>query len=191
MHHYQIFLAKFLAILVLIFHEDYTISFMIVILSRRYKYLNNFALVHLSHSNAASKNYLENDNYYLGIFFFANNLYNYYIKYHENEIYILLNYVNLFIVEFKKGKSKFPDLFKYIIKFILSSRFLGNPEKEDLTKRLGINKYYYKINNIYEYLMTDKEFNKTGTFQNEDIIILIFKNPKNFVSEKGEIRFVR
>ena len=153
----------------LIFHEDYTISFMIVILSRRYKYLNNFALVHLSHSNAASKNYLENDNYYLGIFFFANNLYNYYIKYHENEIYILLNYVNLFIVEFKKGKSKFPDLFKYIIKFILSSRFLGNPEKEDLTKRLGINKYYYKINNIYEYLMTDKEFNKTGTFQNEDI----------------------
>ena len=96
----------------LIFHEDYTISFMIVILSRRYKYLNNFALVHLSHSNAASKNYLENDNYYLGIFFFANNLYNYYIKYHENEIYILLNYVNLFIVEFKKGKSKFPDLFK-------------------------------------------------------------------------------
>ena len=153
----------------LIFHEDYTISFMIVILSRRYKYLNNFALVHLSHSNAASKNYLENDNYYLGIFFFANNLYNYYIKYHENEIYILLNYVNLFIVEFKKGKSKYPDLFKYIIKFILSSRFLGNPEKEDLTKRLGINKYYYKINNIYEYLMTDKEFNKTGTFQNEDI----------------------
>ena len=153
----------------LIFHEDYTISFMIVILSRRYKYLNNFALVHLSHSNAASKNYLENDNYYLGIFFFANNLYKYYIKYHENEIYILLNYVNLFIVEFKKGKSKYPDLFKYIIKFILSSRFLGNPEKEDLTKRLGINKYYYKINNIYEYLMTEKEFNKAYSFQNEDI----------------------
>ena len=67
----------------LIFHEDYTISFMIVILSRRYKYLNNFALVHLSHSNAASKNYLENDNYYLGIFFFANNLYKYYIKSEE------------------------------------------------------------------------------------------------------------
>lgn len=73
------------------------------------------------------------------------------------------------MLNLKKEKSKYPDLFKYIIKFILSSRFLGNPEKEDLTKRLGINKYYYKINNIYEYLMTEKEFNKAYSFQNEDI----------------------
>ena len=153
----------------MIFHEDYTISFMIVILSKRYKYLNNFALVHLSHSKAASEKYLENDNYYLGIFFFASTLYNYYLKYHENEIYILLNYVNLFMVEFKKGKSKFHDLFKYIIKLILNSRFLGDNEKNDLIKRLDLNKYYYKTNKIYEYLMTQPEFDRLCLFQNKQI----------------------
>ena len=159
----------------LVFHEDYTISFMIIILAKRYKYLNNFALIHLSHSKAASENYLENDNYYIGIFFFANNLYNYYIKYHENEIYILLNYVNLFIIEFKKGKSKFPELFKYIVKFILNSRFLGEQEKKDLKKRLDINRVDYKINNIYGYFMKEKEFNNVCLFQNETI---------NYVTEK-------
>ena len=153
----------------IIFHEDYTISFMIIIFARRYKYLNNFALVHLSHSEAASENYLENDNYYLGIFFFAHNLYDYYIKYHEYEIYILLNYVNLFFVEFKKGKRKFHDLFKYIIKLLLNSRFLEENEKIDLMKRLNLNIYYYKTNNIYEYLMTQPEFESLVKFQNKQI----------------------
>ena len=53
----------------LTFHEDYTISFMIVSFARRYKYLNNFGLVHLSHSDATSRNFMKNENYYLGIFF--------------------------------------------------------------------------------------------------------------------------
>ena len=159
----------------LIFHEDYTISFMIIILAKRYKYLNNFALIHLSHSKAASEKYLENDNYYLGIFFFANNLYNYYIKNHENEIYILLNYVNLFLIEFKKGKTKYPELFKYIIKFILNSRFLGEIEKQDLKKKLDVYRADFKTNNIYEYLMREKEFNQVCFFQNEVINLIVEK----------------
>ena len=159
----------------LIFHEDYTISFMIIILAKRYKYLNNFALIHLSHSKAASEKYLENDNYYLGIFFFANNLYNYYIKNHENEIYILLNYVNLFLIEFKKGKTKYPELFKYIIKFILNSRFLGEIEKQDLKKKLDVYRTDFKTNNIYEYLMREKEFNQVCFFQNEVINLIVEK----------------
>ena len=32
------------------FHEDYNITFMLIILSKKYKYLNNFALIHLFHS---------------------------------------------------------------------------------------------------------------------------------------------
>ncbi len=108
----------------LIYYEDYLVSTFIVIISKRYKYLNNFALIHLSHSKAASEKYLENDNYY--------------IKNHENEIYILLNYVDLFLIEFKKGKTKFPELFKYIIKFILNSRFLGEIEKQDLKNKLDV-----------------------------------------------------
>ena len=157
----------------LIFHEDYTISFMIIILTQRYKYLNNFALIHLTHAGAASKNYLQNDEYYMGILFFANTLYNFYIKQHTNEIYILLNYVNLFLQEFKIAKNKFPDLFNYVIRFILNSRFLGEREKKDLKKRLEIdlviNNNLYKVNNIYEYFMSDKEFQDLSFFQNERI----------------------
>ena len=157
----------------LIFHEDYTISFMIIILTQRYKYLNNFALIHLTHAGAASKNYLQNDEYYMGILFFANTLYNFYIKQHPDEIYVFLNYVNLFLQEFKIAKNKFPDLFNYVIKFILNSRFLGEREKKDLKKRLEIDliisKDLYKTNNIYEYLMSDKEFQDLSSFQNERI----------------------
>ena len=47
----------------LTFHEDYTISFMIVSFARRYKYLNNFGLIHLSHSSATSKNFFDNPNF--------------------------------------------------------------------------------------------------------------------------------
>ena len=161
----------------LIFHEDYTISFMIIILTRRYKYLNNFALIHLTHEKAASKNYLSNDQYYIGILFFANTLYTYYIKQHPEETYILLNYVNLFLQEFRIAKNKFPDLFKYIIRFILNSRFLGEPEKKDLIKRLEIdqmfNKDVYRVNNIYEYLMSQKEFDQLTNFQNEKIKLFL------------------
>ena len=150
----------------IIFHEDYTITFMIIILTKRYKYLNNFALIHLTHSKAASKNHLDNDNYYLGILFFANNLYNYYIKNKETEVHLLLNYVNLFLKEFKEGKIRFPDLFRYILKFILNSRFIRGLDKQILKKRLGINRPDFKTNNIYEYFIKKKEFNKVCFFQN-------------------------
>ena len=38
----------------IIYHEDFTIIFIIMILAQKYKYLNNFALIHLKHSNSAS-----------------------------------------------------------------------------------------------------------------------------------------
>ena len=157
----------------LIFHEDYTISFMIIILTKRYKYLNNFALIHLSHKFAASKNYLSNNEYYLGILFFANTLYNFYIKYHQNEIYILLNYINLFIGEFRVVKNTFPELFKYIVRFVLNSRFLEEPIKKDLLKRLDVDrdmsKNDFRINKTYKYFMDDNEFKELSEFQNEKI----------------------
>ena len=42
----------------IIFHEDYIISFMLVIFANKYKYLNKFGLLHLIHKNSASNNYL-------------------------------------------------------------------------------------------------------------------------------------
>ena len=36
------------------YHEDFTITFMLMILAQKYKYLNHYALIHLFHSNSAS-----------------------------------------------------------------------------------------------------------------------------------------
>ena len=153
----------------LTFHEDYTISFMIVSFARRYKYLNNFGLVHLSHSDATSRNFMKNEDYYLGIFFFATNLYNYYIKEHERDIYILVNYIYLFLSEFRKGKKIFPDLFKFIARIILDSPFMKIRSKMLFIKRLRINIINYKVNNIYLYFMSEYEFLELCNYQNSDI----------------------
>ena len=93
-------------------------------------------------------------------------MYNYHIKNNENEIYILLNYVYLFLKEFKEGKIRFPELFRYILKFILNNRFVRRLDKQILKKRLGINRPDFKINNIYEYFIKEKEFSKVCFFQN-------------------------
>jgi hypothetical protein len=36
------------------FHEDYNITFMLIILAKKFKYLDNFALIHLNHPNSTS-----------------------------------------------------------------------------------------------------------------------------------------
>jgi hypothetical protein len=54
------------------FHEDYSITFMLIIFAQKYKYLNNFALIHLYHSNSTSKDHLHNDKYYLSVLFCGN-----------------------------------------------------------------------------------------------------------------------
>ena len=56
------------------FHEDYNITFMLIILSKKYKYLNNFALIHLFHSNSTSKDFINNDIYYLSVLFCGNTI---------------------------------------------------------------------------------------------------------------------
>ena len=54
------------------FQEDYIITFMIIILTKRYKYINNFALIHLNHPNSTSSNFDTKNEFYLGIFFALN-----------------------------------------------------------------------------------------------------------------------
>jgi hypothetical protein len=50
---------------------------MLIILAQKYKYLNNFALIHLYHSNSTSKDRDNNDNYYLSFLFCGNTLFDY------------------------------------------------------------------------------------------------------------------
>ena len=57
----------------LIYYEDYLISTFIVIISKKYKYLNNFALIHLNHKKSASNKYIRK--FFLSLLFYANILF--------------------------------------------------------------------------------------------------------------------
>ena len=71
----------------IIYYEDYIITSIIVILSTKYKYLNNFGLIHLNHKNSAMIKYF--NQFYIGVLFCGYNLYNYYIKRNPQDIIIL------------------------------------------------------------------------------------------------------
>ena len=75
----------------LIYYEDYLVTSFIVILSKRYKYLNNFALIHLNHKNSASNVFIKK--FYISLLFFANILYNYHININPEDIQIAINLI--------------------------------------------------------------------------------------------------
>jgi glycosyltransferase involved in cell wall biosynthesis len=174
----------------LIFHEDYAISFMIVIYAKRYKYINKFAILHLFHKNSASNNYTENKNYYLSVLFVSHIIYDYHLKNNPLDIRILFNYIYLFFDCFKYGKKYFPDLFMHIIKKIINDDNLSYNEKFKI-----LNKIEYKTNIYYNY--ENKSFNSKNiisNFQNSIYVnnntnystlisIIIYCNEYNFLNK--------
>ena len=143
----------------LTFHEDYAISFMIVIYAKRYKYINKFAILHLFHKNSASNHYTENKNYYLSVLFVANIIYDYHLKNNPLDIRILLNYIYLFVDCFKYGKKYFPDLYMHIIKKIINDDYLSYNEKFQILNKIENN------TNIY-YNYENKNYNSTNIISN-------------------------
>ena len=118
------------------FHEDYNITFMLIILAKKFKYLDNFALIHLNHPNSTSNSRKNNDNYYLGVLFCGNTLYDYYISNHPKDIEILIHYYSLFKNVFNKGKYLFPKLYIFLIKKIIFNEYISNEQKEFFQKKI-------------------------------------------------------
>lgn len=136
----------------LIYHEDYAISFMIIILAKRYKYLNQFGILHLYHKKSASQKYKLNNNYYLSVLFVSNIICNYYIKNNEKDIIILINYIKLFMDCFKYAHKYERNFYSHIIKNIIRNIYLTDKEKEKIIKSIENKKKinltkYYNINN--------------------------------------------
>ena len=171
----------------LIFHEDYTISFMIIILAQSYKYLNNFCYIHLIHKNQASSEHWLNKEYYIGVLFFIRNLYEYYIKDNPQDIEILIASLSHF------GQSKlfhdfFPDLYKFIFRKILDNDYLTYEQKEKVIEKHDISIEEYKIWNTYEYFMDLKEFNSILLYQNS--LFNKSKKDKNISYLKPKYSFI-
>jgi hypothetical protein len=117
------------------FHEDYNIIFMLIILAKKFKYLDNFSLIHLNHPNSTSNSRKNNDNYYLGALFCGNTLYDYYINSHPKDIEIFIHYYSLFKNVFNKGKYLFPKLYIFLIKKVIFNEYISNEQKNFFKKK--------------------------------------------------------
>ena len=170
------------------FQEDYTISFMIAILSQKYKYINHFGLIHLSQPKATSKHFYLNNKFYLGVLFLENNIFDYYIKDNPKDINIVMHYIYYFNQAIKIGTHIYPKLYKFITNKITSNDYLkekyknflknklkSNIEEEskiwNTTKYLEYNDDYVIIYN-FQYLNINKEIKNTENEPKISIIII-------------------
>ena len=162
------------------FHEDYNITFMLIILAQKYKYLNNFALIHLNHSNSTSKNYENNNNYYLSVLFCGNTLFDYHINNNPKDIKIFINYYNLFKDNFKKGKNLFPKLYNFIMNKVINNEYLSNKQKRYFQQTIDLkesnfgNIDNYEYETIYNYQLSNYNKNNLIYTNESKISIIVF-----------------
>ena len=138
------------------YQEDYTITFMIILLSERYKYLNNFALVHLSHSSATSSKFKVDDKFYLDVLFVANVIYDYYIKKYPNEIAVAFNYITYFQNWIISERNRFSAFTSFTLRRVFDNEYLSSEGKEYMKSFFNINDFEeYKIWNGTDYMEND------------------------------------
>ena len=162
------------------FQEDYSISFMIIILSQKYKFLDIFGILHFIHSQRTSKYYYLNKKFYLSVLFLENNIYDYYIKDNQQDFSILMNYIYAYNKAINNGYTKYPHLYKFITNKITSNEYLTEEFKKYLKANLitKIGKEY-KIWNTIEYLNNNDDYIIIFNYQN----LNINKEIKNVVNE--------
>ena len=153
----------------IIFHEDYLILFMIIILSQNYKYINYFSLIHLNNLRSSSNKHWNINEYYLSILLFPIVLSDNYIKNNPTDIKILINFIHLFIKEFSKGKNLYPNIFKTAINKILYNNKLHEDDRNFI-----INKFYIK-NNIRR-IVGSETLDSIINFQNENFLDSDYNN---------------
>jgi glycosyltransferase involved in cell wall biosynthesis len=153
----------------IIFHEDYLILFMIIILSQNYKYINYFSLIHLNNLRSSSNKHWNINEYYLSILLFPIVLSDNYIKNNPTDIKILINFIHLFIKEFTKGKNLYPNIFKTAINKILYNNKLHEDDRNFI-----INKFHIK-NNIRR-IVGSETLDYIINFQNENFLDSDYNN---------------
>jgi glycosyltransferase involved in cell wall biosynthesis len=146
-----------------IYYEDYIITSKIVLLSKKYKYLNNFALIHLNHNNSAMVKYY--DQFYSSVLILQNILFNYYIKDNPRDIQIIINYIKRYKKIYKISYNLYIKYFSYNIISVLNNEYITNKDKELIEKELNINPIHYKMWNSYKYFMNYTQFNSIYDYE--------------------------
>ena len=148
----------------IIFQEDYTVTFIILILTQKFKYINIFALIHYYHSKNTGKN--KGNKFYLSVLFLVNNIYEFYIKNNPQDIEIIFHYMNYFGNYFKETKNKFPVFYKLIMHKLINNEYLTENQKKYLLNNLpGSERKEFKIWNTSEYLNETEDYKEIYYFQ--------------------------
>ena len=171
------------------FHEDFTITFKLLILSEKYKYLNNFAYIHLVHPKSTSNNYRNNNYFYLGVLFFGNTLLDYHIKNNPMDIVIFNNFYSIYKDILIKGKDLFPNFYNFLINKVIINEFLSSNQKVNYGKTLNIkenidNFEYESISN-YQINIFNNNKSSHNLINDSDpkISIIIFCTEYNYLDK--------
>ena len=171
----------------IIYYEDYIITSIIVILSTKYKYLNNFGLIHLNHKNSAMIKYF--NQFYIGVLFCGYNLYNYYIKRNPQDIIILINYIKRYNYIYKLSKKLYSKFFFYNILNILKNENIAYNDKQLILEELEINdNQTFKLMS-YKNFMNYIDYKSIYYFQNK-YINNIFKKNNNKKEKQNKISII-
>jgi len=141
---------------------------MILLLAKNYKYLNDFFIIHLIHSNSATLTNWNNNEFYISILFFAHFIYEYYIKYHPKEINLLINYINFYSDYFKTSSKLYPDFFNLIFNYILDNEHLTYNDINNLKIKLSLDTELYEKNNS-EYFINSTYIQKISKYSNNNL----------------------
>ena len=142
------------------YQEDYMVTFILIILANKYKYLNNFGLIHLTHSSATSTKFKSDDEFYFNILFVANKIYEYSAVNYYQEIYIIFSYITYFQYYILSKNNRFQTFTNFILKKIFDNENLPNEYKNYMKKTFNLNDekdfqiwngFYYMSNYIEEY----------------------------------------
>jgi len=168
------------------FHEDYTITFMLIILAQKYKYLDNFALIHLYHTSSTSTGFGNNPNFYLSTVFFGNTLFDYHINNNPKDIKIFFHYYSYFKSVFNIAKNLFPNLYYFFINKVLNNEYLSYEQKEYFQKKINSKENIsenideYEFGAIFNYQIAIFNYNKSNILHISDpkisIILLCTEN---------------
>lgn len=161
--------------------EDFCITFLIVVLAKKFEYFNQFFMVHLIHDQSASSVKIFKKQYYACVLLFYNFIFDYNVKNNQENINIFLNNIYGDKLGFSQLKLNFPILFDFVFKKIFP--YFAFEDQKQILSIININISNIKLWNSFRYFMNENEFKSIKSFQNlfnkkTNIKPIVSLNPK-------------
>ena len=149
----------------IIFQEDFLITFFILIYSQKMKSIKNIFYYYFVNINQISNGHQNNPEFFLSVIFAGIIFYDYYIDSNQQDLQIIINYINLNKGHFKIIQKLFPTLFNYFFGKILTTEQILSLSKNNITKEFNISdncdSYPYLTRNQSFFIFDELSNNKT------------------------------